>query len=315
MLTKSMMGRLGNQMFQYATMRALQERYYPNEKLNLSFRFTTRGGKAEEGFCNQLGVFRLNRGKIVFDQKASLDFRQKVLLFRYFLERKIIKVFSSKASYNLKKRDYEKRIQWKYNKRGLYLFSYGYYDFKKSSKKNKFSLGFMESPKYFDDIRDLLLDEFTPIEPPSKANNNLYKEIKNSNSVCISIRRGDYLSDRFKASALVCDGEYFDQAIELAKKKIKDARFVVFSDDIDWVKKNMNFPEGTLYESGKDSLGEKIRLMYSCKHFVISNSSFSWWAQYLSRNEKKIVIAPSIWRKVGYDGRDLYNDKWELIKC
>ena len=313
MLTKSMMGRLGNQMFQYAAMRAMQEKYYPDEKLNLAFLKTTRGGKAEDGFCNQLNGFRLNQEKIVFDQKISLTFRQKLLMAKYFIERKLIKLFSSRDSYKWKKRDFEKKIQEKYNKRGLYLYSYGFYSFKKSNEKNKLCIGFMESPNYFDDIRSTILEEFIPIDAPAKTNKKLYDEIEKSNSVCISIRRGDYLSDRFKDSALVCDGEYFDKAIELAKKKIKNARFVVFSDDIDWVKKNMNFPEGTLYESGKDSLYEKMRLMYSCKHFIISNSSFSWWAQYLSRNENKIVIAPSVWRKVGYDGRDLYNEKWELI--
>ena len=115
----------------------------------------------------------------------------------------------------------------------------------------------------------------------------------------------------------MCDKEYFYNAIELIKSKVRNAIFIVFSDDLEWVKSYIKleekFPECKFYyESGKDTVEEKLRMMTKCKHFIISNSSFSWWAQYLAKNENKIVIAPDAWFTNG-DKNGLYIDDWILI--
>lgn len=82
------------------------------------------------------------------------------------------------------------------------------------------------------------------------------------------------------------------------QKKVNNPVFIFFSDDIEWCKGNFSSIKYELYfESGKDTLAEKISLMSSCKHFIISNSTFSWWAQWLGQNEKKIVISPKHWYK------------------
>ena len=177
----------------------------------------------------------------------------------------------------------------------------------KKSCKNIFISGPWEKPSLFNDIRPVLLREFTPLLPPPASNQSLYEVIESSESVCISVRRGDYESDpACRATFSVCHKSYFEQAITIIQQKIKNPTFIMFSDDIEWVKSNLTVPGKVYYESGKDSVWEKLRLMYSCKHFIISNSTFSWWAQYLSRNPNKIVISPDRWY--------LPDKQWPLIE-
>ena len=313
MIFELLTGRIGNQMFQYATMRAIQEKYFPNDNIMFLLDDMKKSGREEDGFYNQLYDFKINKEIIESKDKCHLSTRQIVLLAKYYIHRKMIKLTSKKEDYELRKKEYENKIQTKYNRNGLYLFSYGYYPFKATKQDNKLFLGFFESPKYFDSIRDKLLNEFEPVANPLECNKKMYQQIADNESVCVSVRRGDYINTKFENSAYICTPKYFEDAIAIIKEKVKNPKFIVFSDDIKWVRDNIKFPEGTIYETGKDPVWEKMRLMYSCKHFIISNSTFSWWAQYLSRNNNKVVIAPSKWRKDGYDGRDLYMKNWILI--
>ena len=114
---------------------------------------------------------------------------------------------------------------------------------------------------------------------------------------------------------MVCDKDYFLKAMDEAKKRISNPTFIFFSDDIEWVRENIHCDVPCYYESGKDPVWEKLRLMYSCKHFIISNSTFSWWAQYLSRNENKIVIAPDRWSNNLEEHSMLLDDSFIKIKC
>ena len=174
--------------------------------------------------------------------------------------------------------------------------------------------GYWQSEKYFSDVAEILRMELTPKEPLQPQNEELYNKIKNTNSVCVTIRRGDFMNDKNKGTFYICDNTYFRNALSYIKKRLPDCTFFGFSDDIEWVKNNMEFPGEVYYESGVDPVWEKLRLMSACKHFVLSNSSFSWWAQYLSNEKKKIVVAPDIWYKTGKHAKaDLYQDDWKLI--
>ena len=295
MIYVEMYGRLGNQFFRYAEARALQEMFYPNEEITISFNQidSVIDDPSWKNYLDDFNVKDYNKyekkGKAIFNESS---FQQKIIATRYFL------ALRNTGYENLKEQLLiENKYETELIKNGIYWFRNGFHKINKSNKKNKFVSGSFEDKRYFDKIREQLVKELSPKQKPKIENLGLYRVINNTNSVCVSIRRGDFVTDEtIKKTHYVCNEQYFEKAISKIEELIENPTFIMFSDDIEWVRKNINMKGKTVfYESGKDPIWEKLRLMYSCKHFILSNSSFSWWAQYLSRNEKKIVVAPSRW--------------------
>lgn len=304
MIYVEMYGRLGNQFFRYAMARLLQEKYYPNEDICISFNQINgiREETNDDSWKNYLSDFNVNKfivydkaGKVIFNESSI---KQKFIAMGYYLNLK-------KTGYeNLSKQELlEIKYEKKLNISGLYWFRSGFHQIEYSSYLNKFVSGNFENKSYFNEIRNKLINEFTPKYPPRKENSKLYEIINKENSVCVSIRRGDFVSnDKIRKTHYVCDEEYFKRAIKVIKENVKNPCFILFSDDINWARKHISISNAKIYfESGNDPIWEKLRLMYSCKHFILSNSSFSWWAQYLSRNKNKIVVCPSRWYNNNYN--------------
>ncbi len=315
MLNKYMIGRLGNQMFQYAAIRAYQiNNHLKDEKLNLDFsNVLKQHGEGFEDSLKYFNVINYSSNKIKLNPLQYL-----IINFDKFLNLMLFRKDDKKGYKKSAKKIYKRNIFFQplLNKLGIYNIRFGYTKFGKSLFKNKVFYGTFECPKYFNSIRDVLLKEFTPKKPLRKENEELFKEIVSTESVCITIRRGDYVQDKEIAKSLyICTPKYFDEALVEMKKLVPNMKLFVFSDDIDWCKNNMKWPKGTMFESGKDPVWEKLRLMSTCKHFILSNSTFSWWAEYLSTNENKKVIAPSRWTndpyKEGY--MDIYEDYWTIL--
>lgn len=162
--------------------------------------------------------------------------------------------------------------------------------------------GLYEDYRIHELVRCRLLEYFTPKLPALSKNEYIYRQAQLENSVCISIRRGDFLNERFKNRHFVTDEEYYHSAIEVIKKLVPNPKFIVFSDDIKYAKSILKDITDTVFEEGGDDVAEKIRMMSMCHHFILSNSTFSYWAMYLGDRDGKKVIAPSIWKrpKKGY---------------
>lgn len=297
-------GRLGNQMFRYAAVRA----YMINNNikdLNMSFK-----NVYNNNFLNDLENFNIY--KSLYNDKNNISLFQKIIYnLIKIIEKFIDQIYKSEKSY--KKNRFELKIQPFLNKHGIFYLNQGYYNFESCKKKHMLFDGNFESSKYFNNCREDIIRELTPKQGKLKKNKRLYDIIEKNESVCITIRRGDFLNKKNKNAHYVCTEEYFYKSIDKIRELIKNPKFFVFSDDVEWCKNNMKFPKGTIFEDGSDPVWEKLRLMYCCKHFIISNSTFSWWAQYLSRNSDKIVIAPSRWKNT-FQNEDIYEENWILIE-
>lgn len=191
------------------------------------------------------------------------------------------------------------------------------YDSKISSILGNLYLdGYWQSPKYFDNIRPELLEEIKFKKPPSADFNDWQSKIKSSNSVALHVRRGDYLTNA-KAAAYhgICSTTYYEAAINRIIEKVTNPKFFIFSDDLDWCAANLNIKAPCQYVRGSSkglSAQEDLLLMASCKHQIIANSSFSWWAAWLNENPEKIVIHPRRWitnTKVITD--ELFPSSWQ----
>jgi len=126
---------------------------------------------------------------------------------------------------------------------------------------------------------------------------SFFKTNKNRNSVSVHIRKGDYINkNNNKKIFFALDNIYYKEAFNIMKLKVNNPYFYIFSDDIEWVKGNLDF-ENLDYEIVKTNLiiGKDMALMKSCQHHIIANSSYSWWAAWLNSSKDKIVITPKIW--------------------
>lgn len=290
MIASYFSGRLGNQMFRYAFIRALWEERGGKDELVFNFRrvMAGRGSNFDDNLQHFSTLpYRTDNRSLVLHYGSAA---QKWHYASYRLCEKVASVFPMKWDVLL---SFQRQLLDK----GILILESGDNDkqLRLPAIDKVFVNGFFENRAFFDHIRPILLKEFQPRHAALDANSSLYDAIAQCESVCVTVRRGDYLSSALRNGFYVCDESYFHRAIETMKKKIRNPLFVFFSDDIAWVRSHLSVPEGSLFERGDDPVWEKMRLMSACKHFIISNSSFSWWAQYLGQYEHKVVVSPTRW--------------------
>ena len=179
-------------------------------------------------------------------------------------------------------------------------------------KDRAYLVGCWQSEKYFADIKEEVRKAFTfkNLKLSSKMQEYEHK-MQETNSVSLHIRRGDYLeaSDVYGG---ICTAEYYEAAMKQMEEWHPDCHFFVFTNDAEWVKENYSRKNLTVVEGNDEDAGYiDMYLMTRCRHYILANSSFSWWGCYLNPSKDKKVIAPKQWFQ-GRDCRDIYTEEMEF---
>ncbi len=276
-------GGLGNQMFQYAFGRALSLRNDARLILDKRTMF-------EQDFryrrTYQLDYFCIPQDVTISNSPPLIQ------RFRF----KIAKFISRMQKPSLLK-----------NKHLLEEVDFGKFDPRFSSvnlPSSSLIFGYWQCPKYFSDYAEQIHSDFKFRQGLSQAHGAISDLITNTNSIGVHVRRKDV--------SRTLGFSYYDVAMRALKKKFSNARFFVFADDPDWWKRHAGISTDTTIVSSEGTSDlEDFQILCSCKHFVISNSTFSWWAAWLGSKPGKQVIAPS--REIWHQNWDILPDEWETV--
>lgn len=179
-------------------------------------------------------------------------------------------------------------------------------------RRNIYLNGWFQDAAQLLPIRNILLEDFRwiPTEVSEIEDGNIFQQIISTNAVCVHIRRGDYVNNSLYD---VCTSAYYYHAIEHMKQTADNPVFYIFSDDIDEVERTMEFSCPVVYVRGEHRDYEDLYLMKHCRHFIMSNSTYSWWAQFLGEAEDKIVVAPRKWCLMEDMHIGVYMQDWVLM--
>lgn len=210
-----------------------------------------------------------------------------------------------------------------FQKKCLNKYYYGWHPELYKVTKLEYLDGYFQSKEYSEIIKDCIKRSFT-LKPILQDEISKFRKIfEEDKFIALHIRRGDYFSDsKIRKWHGICDENYYQKGVNHLKKNFPDYRLAVFSDDLEWAKSNIRGIENAFSVADfANNHGIKLRasqeliLMSYCRHFLISNSTYSWWAQYLSCYDGKTVIAPSKWnRNPKSRGIDLMSSEWHTIE-
>lgn len=281
-------GGLGNQMFEYAAGKALAAKLGKEITLDL-YALSKKTKGVQRNF--ELDIFDI-------DLNISSSWKTRFLVKAFPFVDSNRKIFNHAFNY--------------FRDRSAIVYVHEFEDLRGDIILH----GHFQNEKYFEGYENIIRQEFTFKKPLTGKNLELADKIKNSESVAIHIRRSDYIND---SNFALCPVSYYEKAITMVSEKIANPHFFIFSEDFDWVKENIKLENRSVefvdWNKKEDSYID-MQLMSLCKHNIIANSSFSWWAAWLNNNAHKMVYAPSRWfgeERRNDDLKDFYPKDWTVI--
>lgn len=279
----------------------------------------------------------------VFAKKLNRDFfyddetaYQSSNLYKYYLD--IFKISSTKAPNNLKflnKSGYIKRKFLKYFD-NFYSSKMFYVEPRDRNKNTSFNdkilsgnfrdklfvEGHFESEKYFNSHINEIKSEFSFKNYKSFENKQIFKDIKNSESVSICIRQNRF-SERKRAITSKDDEnsliftkdqiKYIEKSINLIKSKVTNPKFFLWSNDLKGL--NNYFPDNQFTFVSTNKVDFDLFLMSQSKHSIVIPSSFNWWGAWLGKSSQSIVIRPSNehFSNFNINNKDFWPKDWLIV--
>ncbi|MFT4667806.1 MAG: hypothetical protein ACI9XB_004780 [Gammaproteobacteria bacterium] len=170
--------------------------------------------------------------------------------------------------------------------------------------------GYWQSASYFAEVESQIRSDLSFKEKISEQCSGLLAKIKENNSICLNVRRADYVGSSIHGTL---GNDYYLRAEKRIIEEVGAGfKIYVFSDDIKWCRENIRL-QSEVYFVGHEYAGRKFRdyleLMINCKHFIIPNSSFAWWAAWLCPYDEKKVISPLKW----FHGKGVFYEKETIV--
>lgn len=267
-------GGLGNQMFQYAYAKVLER--MTGEEIRLDYSVFS------DVENDAIRVPRLKRFNISV-KEAKPDEIERICMFKHRGDS-----LSYKYKFWILLEEFFNRKYYREHTRAYIspecLAKYSYFD------------GYWQSYRYVDSVLDILKEEFTPNYELSEVTKNLQRIMQSQNSVFIGVRKGDYASETAHWGSFGTD--YYQKAMRYISERSDSPVFYIFSNDIQWCKKNIDWGNfQIIYREPDQQINdfEELMLMVSCRHSIIINSTYHWWGAKLNNYQNKIVIAPKNW--------------------
>jgi Glycosyl transferase family 11 len=164
--------------------------------------------------------------------------------------------------------------------------------------------------RYFENAAEIIRSDLQPKRSPSQLNRAWLERVRRSNSVCVHVRRGDYI----QSGLGLCPLSYYTEAATVMRNRVGNPVFFVFSDDLQWCREYFSIDNAVLVDANNsDDPVSELHIMSSCRHHIIANSSFSWWAAWLAESRKQVVIAPQPWVSFAPSVPDLIPPGWMIL--
>ncbi len=263
----------GNQMFQYAFAKTVEKVTGEEVKLDLSAYEKPNGDMGRKPLILNFNLSlpiasREEILRLCLFEHERYNFFPKCYQLKIFLERKLNKQFCYEC-----------------NNGGCTL---------DDIKNNSFFDGYWQDCSMVDSIMPELDKDFSLVKEISNKSKEKLEHINSVNSVFLGVRRGDYVNYVHKFGTL--GQKYYDKAMKIVADRVENPVFFVFSDEINWVKKNLDFSRyNTVYITDTVDDFEDYVLMSNCKHSIIANSTYHWWGARRNEYPGKIVVAPKTW--------------------